>query len=51
MVILNTKSKDCKSRKYLCTKNFTYTNKFYVRESAAVNFSKITFPKKLKENI
>ena len=45
IVILNTKCKDCKSRKNLCTKNFTYTNKFYVHEIAAVNLSKTYFLK------
>ena len=41
IVILNTKWKDCKSRKNLYTKNFMYTKKFYVHENAAVNLSKI----------
>ena len=29
-LILNTKCKNCESRKKLCKKNFTYTKKFYV---------------------
>ena len=49
IVILNTKWKDCKSRKNLCTKNFTYTKKFYVHEIAAVNLSKIFFLKNAKK--
>ena len=40
-VILNTKWKDCKSHKNLCTKSFTYTKKVYVYEIAAVNLLKI----------
>ena len=43
IVIVNTKSKDCKSRKNLCTENFTYTRKFYVHEVPAVDLSKIYF--------
>ena len=34
-----------KSRKILCTKNFTYTKKSYVHEIAAVNLSKMHFMK------
>ena len=49
IVILNTKWKDCKSRKNLCTKNFTYADKFYVHEIVAVNLSKIYFLKKAKK--
>ena len=33
----------------LCTKNFTYTNKFYVHEIAAVNLPKIYFLKNAKK--
>ena len=40
IVILKTKWKDCRPRKKLCTKNFTYTKKFYVHEIAAVNLLK-----------
>ena len=43
IVILNTKWKDCKSRKNLCTK------KNYVHEIAAVNLSKICFLKNAKK--
>ena len=49
IVILNTKWKDWKSRKNLCTKNFTYTKKFYVHEIAAVNLSKIYSLKNAKK--
>ena len=49
IVILNTKWKDCKSRKNLCTKNFTYTKKFYEHEIAAVNLLKIYFLKSAKK--
>ena len=35
----------------LCTESFTYTNKFYVHEIAAVDLSKIYFLKKRKENM
>ena len=45
IVILNTKWKDCESRKNLCTKHFTYTKKYYVHEIATVNLSKIYFLK------
>ena len=48
IVILNATWKDCKSRKNLYTKYFTYTNKFYVHEIAAVNLSKIYFLKNAK---
>ena len=48
IVILNATWKDCKSRKKLYTKYFTYTNKFYVHEIAAVNLSKIYFLKNAK---
>ena len=41
--------KDCKSLKNLCTKNFTFTKKFYVHEIAAVNLSKIYFLKNVKK--
>ena len=47
--ILNTKWKDSKSRKNLCTKNFTYTKKCYVHEIAAVNLSEIYFLKNAKK--
>ena len=49
IVILNTKWKDCQSRKNLCTKKITYTKKFYVHEIAAVNLSKIYFLKNAKK--
>ena len=49
MLILNTKWKDCKSRKNLGTKGITYTNKFYVHEIAAVDLSKIYFLKNTKK--
>ena len=49
LVILNAKWKDCKSSKNFCTKNFTYTKKFYVHEFAAVNLSKIYFLKNTKK--
>ena len=49
MVILNTKWKDCKSRKNMCAKNFTYTKKIYVHDIAAVNLSKIYFLKNTKK--
>ena len=39
--ILNRKWKDCKSRKNVCKKNFTYTKIFYVHEITAVNLSRI----------
>ena len=45
----NTKWKDCKSCKNLCTKNFTFTKKFYGHEIAAVNLSKIYFLKNAKK--
>ena len=45
MIILNTKCKDGKSRKNLCTKNLTYTKKFNLYEIAAVDLSKIYFLK------
>ena len=44
IVILNTKS-----HKNFCTKNFTYTKKFYVFEIAAVNLSKNYFLKNAKK--
>ena len=47
--ILNTKRKDCKSRKKLVYENVTYTKKFYVHEIAAVNLSKIYFLKNEKK--
>ena len=50
IVILNTKCKDCKSRKNLCTKNFTYTKKFYLHEIAVVDLSKIYFLKNAKKS-
>ena len=50
-VILNTKWKDCKSRKNLCTENFTCTRKFYVHEIVDVNLSKNYFLKNTKKNI
>ena len=49
IVILNTKSKDCKSCKNLCAKKFTYTGKFNVHEVAAVNLPKIYFLKNAKK--
>ena len=49
IVILNTKSKDCKSRKNLCTENFTYTKTFYLHEIPAVDLSKIYFLKNAKK--
>ena len=49
ILILNTKWKDFKSRKNLCTENLTYTNKFYGPEIAAVNLSKIYFLKNAKK--
>ena len=49
MLMLNTKWKDCKSRKNLGTKGITYTNKFYVHEIAAVDLSKIYFLKNTKK--
>ena len=45
IVIWNTKWKDRKSRKNLCTKNLMYTKKFYVHEIVAVYLSKIYFVK------
>ena len=49
IVILDTKWKDIKSRKNLCTKNFAYTKKFYVHEIAVVNLSKMYFLKNAKK--
>ena len=49
IVILNTKWQDRKSRKNLCTENFTYTKKFYVHEGATVNLSKTYFLKNGKK--
>ena len=49
MIISNTRWKDCKSRKNLCTKNFTYTKKFYAHGIAAVNLAKIYFAKNTKK--
>ena len=49
IMILNTKWRDFKSRKNLCTKNFTYTDKSCVHEIAAVNLSKIYPLKNAKE--
>ena len=49
ILILNTKWKDFKSRKNLCTENLTYTNKCYVPEIATVNLSKIYFLKNAKK--
>ena len=40
---------NCKSRKNLCTENFTYRKNFYVHEIAAVNLSKIYFLKNAKK--
>ena len=51
MVILNTQCKDCKSRKNLCTKNFTYVKKFYEHEIAAVNLTKSLLSEKRTENM
>ena len=42
IVILNIEWKDCKPRKNLCSKKFTYTKKNYVHEIIAVNLSKFT---------
>ena len=49
IVILNITWKDCKSRKILCKKKFTFTKKFYLHEIAAVNLSKIFFLKNAKK--
>ena len=49
IVILNTKWKDCKSRKNLRMRKFTYTKKFYVHKIAAVNLSEIYFLKNAKK--
>ena len=49
IIILNTNWKDSKSRKTLCTKNFTYTKKIYVCEIVAVDLSKIYFLKNTKK--
>ena len=43
------KMKKQQSRKKSCTKNFTYTKKFYVHEIAAVNLSTIYFLKNTKK--
>ena len=43
------KMKTANPAKNLCTKNFTYKNKFYVHEIAAVNLSKIYFLKNAKK--
>ena len=51
IVVLNTKWKDCQSRKNLCTKNFTYTKQFYAHEIAAANLSKIYFLKNAREHV
>ena len=48
-VILNTKWKDCISRKKLQKKNLTYTKRFHVHDIAAVNLSKIYFLKNAKK--
>ena len=48
IVILNIEWKDCKPRKNLCSKKFTYTKKNYVHEIIAVNLSKIYFLKNAK---
>ena len=45
----NRDEKDCKSRKTLYKKNFTYTKKIYVQEIAAVDLSKIYFLKNAKK--
>ena len=42
------KKKGCKSRKNLCTKNFTCTKKLYTHEIAAEYLSKIHFLKNAK---
>ena len=49
-VILNSKWKDCKFRKNLRTKNFTYRRKLYVHKITAVNVSKIYFLKNAKKS-
>ena len=52
IAILNTKWKDLsKSRKNLCTKNFTCTKKFYVDKIAALKSIKNLLPEKCKENM
>ena len=43
------KWKDCKWHKNMCTKNATYTKKYYVHEIAVVNLSKIYFLKNAKK--
>ena len=43
------KWKDCKSCKNLCTKNFTYMKKIYVKEIAAANLSEMYFLKNPKK--
>ena len=47
----NKKMKKLQILKNLCTKNFSYTKKFYVHEIAAVNLSKKLLPEKRKENM
>ena len=47
---LNTKWKDCKSCKNLCTQNFMYIKPFYVHEIATVNLSKNYFLKNAKKS-
>ena len=49
IVILNTKLKDCKSRKTLCTKNFYVNEKILRDEIAGVYLSKIYFLKNAKK--
>ena len=48
IVILNKYCKEYKSPKNLCTKDFTYTKKFYFHEIAAKNLSKMYFLKNAK---
>ena len=49
IVILIINWKDYKSRRRFYTKNFTYTKKIYVHETATVKLSKIYFLKNVKK--
>ena len=51
IAILNTRWKDCKSRKNFGTKKFTYTKKIYVDKIASVNLSKIYFLQKQRKHV
>ena len=51
IVILNIKRKDLKSRKNLCTDNFTYTKKILRTRNCRRKFIKILLPEKRKENM